>query len=712
MVTGDATVDAESEDAGANSGHAKGKARRDRGSDPAPAASTGPVQGWQGLLGEVDGLIGQVEVEPLRWRYLSPQVEQLLGYPLERWASDPQLWRQVCHPGDLGCVTALWHELAASTATLGAITTRCVTLDGRIVRLHLRLTITRDEAGRPVRWTGLAVDLTGTDPTEHDGNVTKLLRAERTLQASLTHLGFVHQHIPEHIVLFGVEPEGFRVLYLNPAATEAAGRPAEEVIGLALDVAGGPEPLTVACQHFRQAVESGEPVQFAIDREVEGRKVKFEVRALPLRDEAGQLTRLLAVGRDVTEQVELQEARVTAEAKVREVERLEAIRRLAGGIAHSLNNHLTAITGYGEMVLAELPAGHPWHVRLRQVVEAGDRAAGLVQQLLSFGRRQLLTPQLIQPDRLLQEAEPLLRDVLGPDIALYLSAPPGLPAVRVDVPRMQQVLVSLATNARRAMPDGGAFSVRATAVDWPKGVDWQEGADSPKRPGWSKGGLGPANEQAVRLEVHDTGVGMDDLTKAHVFEPFFTTQPFGRDAGLGLSSTHGIVTQSGGTIEVDSQPGAGTTFRIHLPAELAVAHQPPRLQPPRYGPPTVLVAEDDAAVRLLLTTTLRRLGVRVLEAADGVEALQKAAAWRGPIDLLLTDLDMPRMGGRELADQLTARTPGLQVAYLSGHAHDPQAGALYLTKPVTPSRLAACLDDLLGTSRERPEPPNERPAVS
>jgi signal transduction histidine kinase/CheY-like chemotaxis protein len=384
--------------------------------------------------------------------------------------------------------------------------------------------------------------------------------------------------------------------------------------------------------------------------------------------------------------------RRNAEDQLRQAQKFDAIGRLAGGVAHDFNNLLTVIGSYADLLVETLDPGTEARPHAEQIQRAAGRAAGLTQQLLAFSRKQVLQPRVVDLNAIVRGLEPMLHRLLGEDIALAvrLSAAPA--AVLVDAGQIEQVIVNLAANARDAMPEGGMLMIESRHVEL--GAEEILG-----RPGMTAG-------RYVELAVTDGGVGMDEATRARIFEPFFTTKEPGAGTGLGLSTVYGIVKQSGGWIWVYSELTQGTTFRIHLPA--ADAAPEPAAAPPATSatrPPateTVLLVEDQEDVRALAARVLRREGYTVLEAASGAEAAAMAAGHPAPIHLLLTDVVMPDLSGKDVADRLLALRPGIRVLFMSGYTDNviAQRGVLdpttaFLSKPFTPDVLAAKVREVL-----------------
>ncbi len=387
---------------------------------------------------------------------------------------------------------------------------------------------------------------------------------------------------------------------------------------------------------------------------------------------------------DITERKSLEE-------QFRHAQKMDAVGRLAGGVAHDFNNLLTVIIGYGELVLGDDSQTPDSRELIREIVRAGERAASLTRQLLAFSHKQVLVPVVLDLNALLSEMEKMLVRLIGDDVVLQFVGDPDLGRVKVDPGQLEQVVMNLAVNARDAMPRGGRITVETANVE----LDEEYAATH----------LGLLPGPHVLLAVSDTGCGMDAETVSKIFEPFFTTKGPDRGTGLGLSIVHGIVKQSGGRIEVYSEVGTGTTFKIYLPRcdDVAVeARARPQLATAHRGTETVLLVDDDAAVRELARHVLEKYGYRVLVAGEGNEALEIGRRHDGEISLLVSDLVMPNMGGQQLASRLAALRPGLRVLFLSGYADDAVVlhGMItpdtpFLQKPFSPDSLAAMVRHVL-----------------
>lgn len=408
------------------------------------------------------------------------------------------------------------------------------------------------------------------------------------------------------------------------------------------------------------------------------------------------------------ERKKAEEALVQSEKQFRQAQKMEAVGRLAGGIAHDFNNLLTIIMGYSHVLSAELGRTHPLLGGIEEMQKAGERAAMLVRQLLAFSRKQPLEPKQLGLNTIVVNLEGMLQRLLGSDIRLVIALDPSNSQVRADQAQLEQVLMNLVVNARDAMLKGGTLTIETSLVDLVRTPLYHV---DPLPPG-----------PYVRLSVADTGSGMDRDTQAHIFEPFFTTKEEGKGSGLGLSTVFGIVTQSGGGIDVTSHLGHGTRFDVYFPrlsAEVQPEPQPTASEQLRRGTETILLAEDDPSVRTLIRDELRKLGYKVVEAKNGVEACLVATQQIDKLDLLLTDMVMPAMGGRELAQHLSTIKPDLRILFMSGYTDD--VGILaghehgvtsFLQKPFAPEALAHAVRRVLDTPRpSSPLPSHAAPST-
>jgi len=483
-----------------------------------------------------------------------------------------------------------------------------------------------------------------------------------------------------------------RYLAVNYAFARSCGWTRAEIVGRTDRDIWPEERAARYHEEDARVLESGQPLvtEECIDAG-DGLVRWYETVKAPVRDASGKWIGTVGVRRDITERKQAEEALRRSEEQLRQVLKLEAVGRLAGGIAHDFNNILTAVGGHATLLLDEIRPGDPLRADIEEIKRGVDRAASLTRQLLAFSRKQVLKPRVLDLTSVVAETERMLRRLIGEDIDLRTSAEAGLGRVLADPGQIQQVILNLAVNARDAMPDGGRLSIELDNVD----VDEEMGRRHvPVQP--------PG--RYVRLTVSDTGTGIPHAIQPHIFEPFFTTKEKGKGTGLGLSTVYGIVKQSGGFIWVYSEPGQGSTFKIYLPRVEAPAEQAP--PPPEVaasaGNETILLVEDEPAVRDLAQRILRRKGYRVVTAPNGQEALDFVKRHSGPLDLLVTDLVMPQMDGRELAQRLAALRPGLRVLFMSGYTGDTiaQRGVLdpdvaFIEKPFGPEGLARKVREIL-----------------
>ena len=420
------------------------------------------------------------------------------------------------------------------------------------------------------------------------------------------------------------------------------------------------------------------------NRRKDGTLYEAEGTISPMHDAEGRLNGFVAARHDVT-------GRLQMESQLRQSQKLESIGRLAGGVAHDFNNLLTVILGYSRVLLEEhAKPDDPMRGYVQEIMAAGERAARLTRQLLSFSRKQILLPRPIALDVLVQEMRPMLQRLVGEDIQVEAPPPEQRMMIRSDPDQMSQILMNLAANARDAMPHGGTLKIamqQSDAEDLPAGAPARIQA-------------GPA----VRLTVSDTGLGMDEQTRQRLFEPFFTTKELGQGTGLGLATVYGIVQQSEGFIEVCSEPGQGSVFHIYLPLLEGAAEEAPAAlaSKAKGGSETILVVEDQDDLRRLVSTVLESNGYRVLDAVDGRSALKVASDTENPIDLLLTDVIMPDLTGKQVADQILRSRPQIRVLFMSGYPGDVIArkgvldrGIFYLPKPFTIEALSAKVREVL-----------------
>jgi hypothetical protein len=490
-----------------------------------------------------------------------------------------------------------------------------------------------------------------------------------------------------------------RCVYVSPSVSQLRGFSPEEAMAQSVDQAMPADSCRMAVaetQSRRAAVESGDEGARIKTSEVEyfrkdGTTVATETVTKLVSDAQGKVRYVIGASRDITELKRAEAAKARMEDQLRQAQKLESIGRLAAGVAHDFNNLLTVINGYSRLLLGRLKAGDPLRDGLEEIQRAGERAAGLTQQLLAFSRKQVLQPRVFDLNCVVEEMRPMLARLMGEDVEMSVKLHTEAATVCADPPQLEQALMNLAVNSKDAMPHGGKFSIETGFVEWGE-------SDVQSRPGAHAGPY-------VVLAVSDTGVGMSEETRGHIFEPFFTTKEVGKGTGLGLSTIHGMVEQSGGYVEAASEPGRGTTFKIYMPrvVDARADSEKPEAVPAMGDQETVLVVEDQAKVRKYVAVALTAYGYQVLEAANADEALAvcERERERQRIDLVLTDVAMPGMSGTELADRLKKRWPGIKVMFMSGYTDEtvhhgvPLKDAEFIQKPFNPDQLAIKIREVL-----------------
>ncbi|HEV2063714.1 MAG TPA: PAS domain S-box protein, partial [Thermoanaerobaculia bacterium] len=510
--------------------------------------------------------------------------------------------------------------------------------------------------------------------------------AEQALRISVNRLEALLNNIPDAAWM---KDEIGRYTAVNEAFAIFLNRPRDELIGKT-DFDLSPPALAERYQaEDRSVLSTGEILRVSEDLVgFDGRRVLFETIKTPIRGGAGRPSGTVGIARDISERRRLEEQLVQSQ-------KMEAVGRLAGGIAHDFNNLLTMILGYSDLALGQLAPDSPIRAEIQEISKAGERAAALTRQLLAFSRKQIVEPRVLALNEVVTDLGKMLRRLIGEDIELVTTLEPALHNVRADLSQIEQVLMNLAVNARDAMPGGGRLVIETRNVE-----SYEPYLSAPVK---------PPPRSDVLLVVSDSGAGMDVETQRHIFEPFYTTKERGKGTGLGLATVYGIVKQSGGDIRVHSELGKGTRFEVFLPrvdeavegVELASAGT---VQP--GGSERVLVVEDEQAVRALARRVLEASGYTVFAAADADEALEIFRRHSGEIDLLLTDVIMPKTSGPRLAQRLLIELPRMKVLYMSGYADAEIAerGILHaetalLQKPFTPERLVQRVREILDSRR-------------
>jgi two-component system, cell cycle sensor histidine kinase and response regulator CckA len=504
----------------------------------------------------------------------------------------------------------------------------------------------------------------------------RIQHVEAALKEAEERFRMLVEHIPAAVY---IQNASGKHLYASPQIETITGYTAEEWTTnttLWSDVIHADDRDRVT-EHDRNAGEAETPfeAEYRLVRR-DGTVSWLHDRCVPSRDDRGDITMWFGVVVDATAG---RAAEAVLEEQLRQADKLAAVGQLAGGIAHDFNNVLTTIVGAAELLLVESGPPEDWRESIEEIRAASDRAASLTHQLLAFSRRQLLRPRIVDLNEPVRASERMLRRLIGEDIELGVSLAEEAAPVLVDPSQIDQVLVNLVINARQAMPSGGKLGISTQTVDLEEGEAFSLGIDAVGR--------------YVRLTVTDTGEGMDPTTLSHLFEPFFTTREAG--SGLGLATVYGIVKQSGGHTEVVSEIGVGTTISVFLPAVEGVPEAIQQVpEPPQRGTETLLLVEDEVAVRRLTRRALERYGYEVLEAESPFHALELAVAFSGAIDMVVTDVVMPGMNGRELVEKLRRLRPETRVLFVSGYDEGAVLGTdqlpddvSFLPKPFTPSAL-------------------------
>jgi two-component system cell cycle sensor histidine kinase/response regulator CckA len=595
--------------------------------------------------------------------FISPQVEQLTGYTPAELIAEPDLWRQRLHPDDRADLLKRQAGYRPGAERAPVVNEyRLLHKDGHIVWIRNHSLAVRDDRGQARFVLGLLFDVTASREAE---------AARRSSEAKLRHIADANV-----IGILTATHDG-TVTEANDAFLSMVGHGRDEVSAGTLRLAdlSPPESPVVDVRFVQELRERGRTD--AIEQEfVRGDGSRVPVLLGAARVPGGD-DELVAFVLDLSDRKRLEE-------RLRQSQKMDAIGQLAGGVAHDFNNVLSVILTYGELLIRQLREGDPIRADVEEIVAAGERAKALTRQLLAFSRRQVLQPRVIDLGDVVVTLEPMLRRLLGEDVALDVRRSQEPCRARVDPTQIEQVILNLAVNARDAMPEGGRLTIEVASAEVDEGP----------------GAVELAAGTYVTLTVTDTGIGMDDATRVRMFEPFFTTKPLGKGTGLGLATVFGIVQQSGGAVTVRSAPGKGTALTVHVPRTDA----PPSISQPMpamrlRGDETILLTEDDDQLRRLARVALQQHGYQVLEAANGGEALLLCEQHDGAIALLLTDVVLPRMSGRHLAERLQPLRPAMKVLYMTGYTDDAivrhgvdRGDVPLLQKPFT-------ADELLGRVR-------------
>jgi len=611
----------------------------------------------QGVMIHVDGII----------KLANPALASMLGLEGPQELAGQQVSSFIA-PEDREMASAYAKARREGRPAPNQFELRLLKRDGSIVLL--------DCLASTIDWHGCQATLaTVVDMTERK-------RAEQSLRASEERFRQIAENIKEAFLV--VELDGYRPLYLSRMWEEIWGRPLDEAYRNPLSWIQAVHPDDAGVVHeTRQAIERGEPISrnFRVVRP-DGTVRWVRARAFPVYNAGHELYREVALVEDITDLRRTEEQLLQAQ-------KMEAVGRLAGGVAHDFNNLLTAILGYSELVLQDLGPDHASAADVKEIRAAGQSAESLTRQLLAFSRRQILQPQTLDLNRILTRVDALLRRIIGEDIELTMALATPLGRVSADPGQMEQVVLNLAVNARDAMPQGGRLTIETANVVLDDDYVAQHQSAGP----------GPH----VMMAVTDTGTGMDEATQLRLFEPFFTTKEPGRGTGLGLATVYGIVTQSRGSIWVYSEVGHGSTFKVYLPVTAEEIPAVPSLETAPValsGTETVLVVEDQVEARSVICETLRRRGYTVIEAVNGPDAIVKGRHAEMAIDVMLTDVVMPGMGGRRVAELIRSTRPGLKIVYMSGYTDSTIVGHGFLEPGVTFVQKPFATETLLRKIRE------------
>jgi two-component system cell cycle sensor histidine kinase/response regulator CckA len=602
--------------------------------------------------------------------YISPGYELTWGRSTESLYADPRQWIEAILPVERQRVRAVFATLMGNVPKV-SVEYRIARPDGTVRWVHNRGFQVLDAAGKLVRLTGVASD------------ITERKQSEEVLRRQKNELRVLFDLMPAMICF---KDTNNRILRVNRRFAELMGRSVEEIEGRP-SVELHRDDAAMFYADDLEVIRSGAP-KLGISETIKdrtGQDIWLQTDKVPMCDKDGVVIGIVVMCQDVTE-------RKRFEAKMFQSQKMETVGRLAGGVAHEFNSIMTAIIGQSEILIGDLPEGSSLSNSALEISRAAARAATLTRQLLAYGRKQLLQPETLDLNKFIAGMDGVFRHLMGGGVQTQIICAPGLCAVKADSGQIEQVIVNMAMNARDAMPNGGNLTLETASVSFDE--------ESLYRYPELRAG------DYVMLAITDTGLGMSAEVKARVFEPFFSTKEVGQGTGLGLSTCYGIIKQSGGHISVYSEIARGSTFKIYLPQveeeSEAATHSPASLELPG-GTETILLVEDDPALREMASTLLRRLGYTVYPAADGIEALSlKQQHGIGHIDLLFTDVVMPHMSGKELADRIRASHPHTKILFTSAYTENAiihqgvfSKGLALLQKPFTPSALASKLREVL-----------------
>ncbi|HPQ72137.1 MAG TPA: PAS domain S-box protein [bacterium] len=598
------------------------------------------------------------------------QWAEMLGYDLEEIEPRLSSWENLVHPDDFQyAMEQINANFAGKTPSYEA-EYRLRAKDGTWKWIYdSGKVLERDPDGKPIRMTGVHLD------------ITERKAAEDALRASEIKFRGMAENLAD--ALFITDADGF-IIYMSPSTRQVFGWSPDEMIGRTFTDFLPEDQIEYALTEFQNCVSSGKRVaniQLVMKR-ADGSQFHGELSSSLLMN-GDNMRGTLGQIRDITERIKAAEEKSKLEDQLHQAQKMEAVGRLAGGVAHDFNNILTGINGYAEMILSGLEPGDPLRVDMLEIKTAGERAAALTAQLLTFSRKQVIDPKVVRPNEILELSQKMLRRIIGEDVELKFMPARNLGRIKADPSQIDQILVNLAVNARDAMPNGGKLIIETQNVTIDETFC---AAHLDAEPG-----------EYVMLTVSDTGCGMDEQTRLNIFEPFFSTKDKEKGTGLGLATVYGIIKQNNGFISVYSEPNVGSTFKVYFPRVQDEAVTLTREKGARLpkGTETILLVEDEAMVRGLVRKILGQQGYKVIEAESVESAIKIFAETDEPIDLLLTDVIMPVMNGRELHNYLAAKRPGLKALFMSGYTENIVAhhgvlddGVSFIQKPFTIETIA------------------------
>ena len=612
-----------------------------------------------------------------RYIQVNKAMTEVFGYSQEELLSMGS--RDITYPGDLIPSSDVARRLWTGESNGFTTEKRYVHKDGNLVWGHITVSPIRDSSGKTKYTLGQLQDI-----TEHK-------RAEEALHERERQLSRIYDSVGVVLFYVAVEPHDcFRFLSINQLFLDITGLANEQIVGKRIEEVI-PEPsVWMVKDNYKRAIKLKRIVRWEETTEYPAGAKIGEVSIAPIFDDKGICTHLVGTVHDITGRKRAEVERVELEAQLVQSRKMESIGRLAGGVAHDFNNILTGINGYTEMLIDSLVPGDPVLADMKEIKLAGERGTELTNQLLAFSRKQVITPKVVRPNEILDQSLRMLHRIVGEDIELVFAPAQRLGRIKVGPAQLDQIVVNLVVNARDAMPEGGKLIIETQNVM----LDEE----------FCSSHVGSEPGDYVMMAVSDSGSGMDEETKTHIFEPFFSTKEREQGTGLGLSTVYGIVKQNNGYISVYTEPNEGTSFKLYFPR---VSEKADKLTGDKYatfptGSETILLVEDDEMVRGLAKRILQRQGYRVIETNDGDEAYLQSRKHAGEIHLLLTDVIMPGMNGKQLYEELARTRPNLKALLMSGYTENViihhgvlDEGTAFIQKPFSIESLAIAVRSVL-----------------